>query len=321
MKEDLDAYFLGVMSDEEKKVLFDKIEADENYKAEFIRMQNTMALSKLHTQANDREYSREMLQDLFRTVRKRRVRQTALHLLKYAAVALLLLGNGWMVWNKLYDIQAGPEYMMIEVPRGQRVHTTLKGGVEVWVGPRSTLHVPDKPGGKEYHVKLDGEAFFSVPKGQEIPFVVETGPYDITVRGTTFNVFSYSGSTLFETDLLTGSIEVYHRDRPDEMIVLEPGEKVFSDGMRLVRTVSDFANEEDRKNGIVTFRNKPLVEILEHLSLWYDIRFDIKDGIDGEMPVSGKFSQSDDIKTIIRALRGVHAFRFKEVDPKRIEIY
>ncbi|MCD8265325.1 MAG: FecR family protein [Tannerellaceae bacterium] len=284
-------------------------------------MQNAVALSRLHTQSKDQELSQEMLDDLFRTVRNRRMRFINRSILRYAAIALLLLVNGWMIWINFETSPVEPEYMAIEVPKGQRVHTTLKGGVEVWLGPHSTLQIPDKASSKDYIVKLDGEAFFSVPKGQQIPFVVETGPYNIQVRGTTFNVFSYSGSSLFETDLLTGKIEVSNRYQADEIIIMQPEDKVFSDGTRLIKTASDFANEEDRKNGIVTFQNKPLAEILKHLSLWYDIQFDIKNGIDEDMPISGKFSQSDDINNIMRALRGVHAFRFKETDQKRIEIY
>ena len=40
MNEQLDKYFLGELSDTEKKDLFDQIESSPEKKAEFIRMQN-----------------------------------------------------------------------------------------------------------------------------------------------------------------------------------------------------------------------------------------------------------------------------------------
>ena len=42
MNEQLDKYFLGELSDTEKKELLDQIESDSGHKAEFIRMQNTV---------------------------------------------------------------------------------------------------------------------------------------------------------------------------------------------------------------------------------------------------------------------------------------
>ena len=42
MNEQLDKYFLGELSDTEKKDLFDQIESSPEKKAEFIRMQNTV---------------------------------------------------------------------------------------------------------------------------------------------------------------------------------------------------------------------------------------------------------------------------------------
>lgn len=44
MNEQLDKYFLGELSDTEKKDLFDQIESSPEKKAEFIRMQNTVTI-------------------------------------------------------------------------------------------------------------------------------------------------------------------------------------------------------------------------------------------------------------------------------------
>ena len=53
MNEQLDKYFLGELSDTEKKDLFDQIESSPEKKAEFIRMQNTVTISKLGEQNGD----------------------------------------------------------------------------------------------------------------------------------------------------------------------------------------------------------------------------------------------------------------------------
>jgi ferric-dicitrate binding protein FerR (iron transport regulator) len=100
-----------------------------------------------------------------------------------------------------------------------------------------------------------------------------------------------------------------------------PGEKASLKNNQLVKSISVFNNEECLKNGIFNFSNKPFNEIMEYLALWYDVRFDIKDSAKKELLVSGKFRQSDEIKIILKALQGVHTFKFKEINEQRIEIY
>jgi hypothetical protein len=63
MKEELDNYFLGELTDREKAVFLDRVQSDKALKSDFILMQNTIALSKLYPQKEDeqsmgRQYSR-----------------------------------------------------------------------------------------------------------------------------------------------------------------------------------------------------------------------------------------------------------------------
>ncbi|MCC8198823.1 MAG: DUF4974 domain-containing protein [Tannerellaceae bacterium] len=322
MQGELEKYFLGELSEEEKKTLFDKIKSNEDYKSEFIRLQNTMSLSKLYTQKQDPELSRLLMEQLFRNIHAKQIRHIFRKTLRYAAIILLLMINGALVWMQVSEIKKEPGYTLVEVPKGQRVSTTLTDGVEVWVGSRSLLCIPDKSGKKECIVKLDGEGYFSVPKDIQKTFIVETGPYQIKVTGTSFHVFSYSASTRFETELLSGKIEITHRDHPEETIYMEPGERVTLKEGKLIKSISGLHNEEDLKNGLFSFTNKPFGEILENLSLWFDVRFVVKNPAQKDLQISGKFRRNDDIQNILKALQGVHPFRFEETeDQQEIEIF
>lgn len=321
MKEELDNYFLGNLSDGEKAALLDKIESDEACKSEFIRLQNTVTVSNLHTRKGDREWAGQMIGELDRNIKQRHTRRLYLRIAKYAAAIALLVINGWLLADKVNPPQEETAYTVIEVPKGQRISMTLTDGTEVWLSPRSVLHIPDRFSGRQRVVKLDGEGYFSVTKNEKRPFTVETGGHTIKVLGTRFNVFAYSESERFETDLLAGKVEVSSRSNPQDVIVLKPGERVSLENNHLVRSISSFNNEEYLKNGIFSFSNKPFGEILEYLTLWYDVKFDIKDTAKKDLLVSGKFRQSDEIKFILKALQGVHTFHFKETGEQRIEIY
>lgn len=74
-------------------------------------------------------------------------------------------------------------------------------------------------------VELDGEGFFTVTKDASRPFTVQTQKYDVRVLGTEFNVYAYSNSEKFETDLLSGKVRVSSTGFPEESVNLLPDEK------------------------------------------------------------------------------------------------
>lgn len=320
MKDELDKYFSGELSDKEKNALFDKIDTDKNYKSEFILMQNTAALSKLHSRKGDEEFAVRMMSDLVKNIKRRQVRRICWSITKYAALIALLIINGWVLTSKVITPEK-IEYTTVEAPAGQRVCMTLMDGTEVWLSPRSILRISNNFNKDDRLVELDGEGYFSVTKNAKKPFVVQTQKHNVKVLGTRFNVFAYSESSRFETDLMEGRVEIFDKDNPERLIELSPGEKISFENSRLIKTKSQFNNEEYLKNGIFSFSNKPFREILEYLTLWYDVEFDIKDSAKKELPVSGKFRQSDEVKNILKALQGVHTFRYEEINERKIEIY
>ena len=119
-----------------------------------------------------------------------------------------------------------PSYTEITVPKGQRVHLTLPDGSEAWLSSLSTLKWPSVFSSDARTVELDGEGFFTVTKDASRPFTVQTQKYDVRVLGTEFNVYAYSNSEKFETDLLSGKVRVSSTGFPEESVNLLPDEKV-----------------------------------------------------------------------------------------------
>lgn len=321
MKKEFDKYFLGTLSDEEKVAFFDRIESDKDCKSEFIHMQHTVSVSQLYNKKGDRQYATEMMKELNRRIQLKRRHRMIWNIAKYAAVIALLVINGWLVRDKIIVSEEEDLYTTIEVPKGQRVSMTLPDGTEVWLSPRTVLQIPDKFNKKNRSVKLDGEGYFSVVKNEKIPFIVEAKQHQVKVLGTRFNLFAYSESSRFETDLLSGKIELAAMNSPKKSILLNAGERAILQDNHFVKMKSFFDNEEYLKNGIFSFRNKPFEEILEYMALWYDVKFEIKDSVKKELLISGKFRQGDEVKNIMKALRGVHKFNYKEISEQKMEIY
>lgn len=321
MREELDNYFLGELSDKEKKELFDKIESDESLKSEFVRMQHTITHTKMCPQKGDSGFAARMINDLERTIRRKQIRHIFLHTVKYAAAIALVVVGGWLYYNKEVVPERELSYMTVKVPKGQRVNMTLVDGTDVWLSPLSVLRISNGFNLEDRLVELDGEGYFIVKKDEAKPFIVRTNKHDVRVLGTRFNVFAYAASSWFETDLLDGRVEVYSINKPENAVVLNPGEKIAFENNGFVRSVSQFNNEEFLKNGVFSFNNKPFGKILEYLTLWYDIEFDIKDTVKKDLLVSGKFRQSDEVINILKALQGVYTFRYNVIDEQNIEVY
>lgn len=321
MDEQLNKYFLGELSDAEKEALFQRIVANEAAKAEFIQMQNTVTLSRLVPQKGDEAWSARKMNELGMKINRKYTRTIFLKTVKYAAVVIILLVNAWLLSDKFSPKEKTPLFTKIEVPKGQRIYMTLPDGTEAWLSPRSVIKIPNEFRADKRIVELDGEGFFSVTKDAQRPFIVKTQHYNIKVLGTKLNVFAYSKGPWFETDLVEGRVQVLNNENPKKEITLSPNEKVRLVNNELIKSVSVFNNEEYLKSGIFNFSNKQFSDILEYLSLWYNVKFEIKDKTPLPHYISGKFRQSDEVINILKALQDVHQFKYKIITNELIEIY
>ncbi len=294
---------------------------DELTKRELARLKNAYALSGLLPQEGDKERTRQGLKELNERIVQRSHRRLRLNIMKYAAVICLLVVGTWFITYLYVSDDSETLFTEINVPKGQRVNIVLADGTSVWLSPRSKIKVPNEFKQANRVVELDGEGFFEVTKNVEHPFIVKTGKYNVKVLGTRFNVFAYSEKSRFETCLVEGSVLVYNRDNEKDGLYLKPNEKVSLENNRLVKSVSDFNNEKYLESGVFSFQSKPFIEILEYLSLWYGVQFEVERSVAIYRKISGKFRQSDEVDNILRALQGAHSFNFKRLDNDKIQIF
>lgn len=244
-----------------------------------------------------------------------------LQVIRYTTSAAAMIALTWMLaWYMLVGSET-PSYTEITVPKGQRVHLTLPDGSEAWLSSLSTLRWPSVFSSDARMVELDGEGFFTVTKDASRPFTVQTQKYDVRVLGTEFNVYAYSNSEKFETDLLSGKVRVSSTGYPEESVNLLPDEKVSLIDGKLVKSSSHFGGKEYREQGIYDFEELPLGEVLERLEQWYDIHFTVDDPSLLSKIISGKFRQSDQIETILKAISRADLFEYKILSQREITIY
>ena len=156
-------------------------------------------------------------------------------------------------------------------PKGGEYTIMLADGTKVWVNAATEIRYPVKFAGKERRVRLEGEAYFEVAKDTEKPFIVEVNGMEVKVYGTRFNVNTRRNDQI-QTTLVEGSVSVKPKGLAE--VMLKPNQQaVFNKlaGRVTVRDV-DVLSYVAWQRGNYYFENKSIGEILDELSLWYDIQ-------------------------------------------------
>ncbi len=120
---------------------------------------------------------------------------------------------------------------------------------------------------KNRHIKLEGEAFFRVAKGNK--FVVETPVSNIEVLGTSFNV--YDRNKRLEVMCFTGKVRVINKITKDSILLL-PGNTAVIDIDKEIEVYKFDANKKYIwKDRVISFDTKSLRFVFDELERIFDL--------------------------------------------------
>ncbi len=207
--------------------------------------------------------------------------------------------------------QAEQKWQSVWVPSGQRAQVILDDGTKVWLNSSSTLTYPSAFDAEQRIVKLDGEGFFDVEKGADRPFIVQTAKHRIQVKGTRFNVLAYKAYEHFETSLLSGSVQVGSIDGDKRAIVLLPNQKASETAEGL--QVTPISNHDHFRwiEGLICLDDERFEDLMNKLSLYFDIRITILNPQLLDDRCTGKFRQSDGIDYALKVLQAKLKFTYQ----------
>lgn len=194
-----------------------------------------------------------------------------------SSVSLLCLFLGIIVyqWNeqrvltKYADIE-------ITVPRGQRNEVILPDGTHVLLNAESSLKYGKHFNGRKRHVEFSGEAFFSVAKDPDAPFVVSMGDVSVTALGTSFNLKSYPSDQEIVSYLKEGKILV--KSEAESIELLYPNQCVSYNRTTRKMQKNLVENEDvfiSWCNRCLTLEDEPLENIVKTLERQYNIKIEI----------------------------------------------
>ena len=191
----------------------------------------------------------------------------------------------------------------LTIPRGGQFSLNLEDGTKVLLNSDSKIKYPVKfIKGKNRQVELlYGEAFFDVSSSQNnngSEFIVSTKTQKINVLGTKFNIKAYSEDDIITTTLVEGKVKV---GNGKNQILLSPNQQSKVDSNSPVINVSnvDVSQQISWINGLFSFNDTSLEDIMQTLSRWYDLEFIFKSANQKGFIFSGILERTKSIEDIL----------------------
>ena len=231
-------------------------------------------------------------------------------ILRYAAVLIVFLSIGYIFWsNANPGIEAPVVAKVIERdnPLGQKSKIHLSDGSTVWLNADSKLSYSSDFNTKTRKLHLEGEAYFEVFKNPKIPFEVVTNDLVITALGTSFNVCAFGNKQTERIALNTGKVRIECLDTLNNTCTtsyLNPGDlALFSNQTRNI-SISELSGSDPYgwKDGRIVFHHASFNEVIEVLTRWYNVEFEITGSLKQEWDYSSTF-ENEVLDNVLKSLK------------------
>lgn len=221
--------------------------------------------------------------------------------LRYAIAAFLTLLVGIPAFMRFYTTSVTTSY-------GERAQITLPDGSMVQMN--AVTEVSFYPYWWQYkrEVKLNGEAYFDVEKGNK--FTVKSDLGSTTVLGTTFNIFARDKA--YEVACFSGLVRV---ENSNDAVHITPGAKaslIANNGWD-IDNISDAKSILAWRNNEFYYTNTPLQRVLSDLELQYNII--IKTDLIPQMDTfiySGNFTRDISVENVLNLVSKPYGFKMEK---------
>lgn len=215
-------------------------------------------------------------------------------------------------------------YNYLTIPRGGQFQVQLADGTKVWLNSETKLKYPTTfTKGETRQVELlYGEAYFEVSpssKHNGSKFIVKTLLQDVEVLGTEFNIKAYKNEAHIYTTLVEGKVAINSMNKAYRLLPNQQAILNLDDENIAIHQV-DVYNEISWKNGVFSFKGKPLIEIMTVLSRWYDVEFEFYDQSTERVKFNGVLSKKQGIDEILTIIKDTKFITTYEIKNKKIII-
>lgn len=220
-----------------------------------------------------------------------------------AAVILIVFGAGILFTPKT-----------VTAPRGEIVKATLPDGSTVTLNSGTEIEYSRLFSWTNRRVELEGEAYFSVKKGQH-PFLVEANKAVVRVTGTQFNVRSWSEDQPVHTEVtvVEGTVRFYPSVQPAHFVTLQQGEQ----SRWMARMKEPRAPQPVDVNKTIgwrahqlMFNEEPLRVIFNELERRFDVTIRLENRRYADEALTAFYSKPENVESVIKDICRVKGLRY-----------
>ena len=236
--------------------------------------------------------------------------------------AKIIKDQGTLIYEKAPEEPQSEQsgYNKIEVPKGAEYRLVLSDGTRIWLNSDTRLSYPTNFEKNVREVEIHGEAYFEVSHNTRKPFIVRTGELTVTVLGTEFNVNTRI-PTHVRTTLVEGKVQVTFKEGLP--YILTPGEMASTDVFSGQTTVEQVNIQKyiAWRHGRFCFEEATIEEIMQELSLWYDLQVEYQNQKVKQEKFSGYLPRGESVMSILQKIEQTSYVHFKRVQNKIIVGY
>ncbi|GAA3949884.1 DUF4974 domain-containing protein [Chitinophaga oryziterrae] len=220
---------------------------------------------------------------------------------KQGTVTVVKLKSGQLAYNNENGKSKEPAALnTLATPRGGQYQVTLPDGTIVWLNSASSITFPTSFTGRNREVALKGEAYFEVAANVKQPFMVKVNKMEVQVLGTSFNLMAYSDEQTVKTTLVDGAVKVVQESKD---VILKPGQQAQTDNNGDIKVVkADLDATIAWKNGLFTFNDATIEDVMRQLGRWYDMEIVYPEGIPQDH-FRGEMFRNENMSSILKILK------------------
>lgn len=213
-------------------------------------------------------------------------------------------------------------YNYLTIPRGGQFFIKLSDGTQIWLNSESQLKYPVSfVEGETRQVELIyGEAYFDVSPSNEhngSKFKVFNESQEVEVLGTEFNIKAYKDETNVYTTLVEGKVDVSIQNRKQRLIPNQQLNLNIKTNALMVKNV-DVYNEISWKEGVFSFEEISLKDMMTALSRWYDIEVIFKNNTIEKEEFIGILRKNQSIEEILTSIKNFRVIKDYSIHGKKV---
>ncbi len=316
--------FAGENNAAEKSELQQLISNNPEYRKWHELYRDIWADTRINYQSNRTSQSFEKIAErindgkqfyLKRNVREKSLLSQRTLYYKIAVVFLIFVASIFLVRFFIYrqPKEQDQQVVMLErvVPKGQKARIYLPDGSIVWLNAESKIRYPEHFDEFNRTVLLEGEGYFEVEKDVSKPFTVRTNRVIVTALGTSFNVRVYSMQDA-QVSLNSGKVLVRMDSDSNDQVILSPGQgiqlRINKDRMERIDVDPDDAFMW--KDGLLYFKDASFSEVIEKLSRWYGVSFEVENYNSDPWKYSANF-KNEYLNNILKSMGYTKDFNYR----------